>query len=279
MITLGVWGVDPTGTLATSFLQWRTIVHEIGHNLGLRHCGTNLNAAVCESLPAVYQSLMSYAHQTKIGTGVNSYSPLSPPTLDPTFDDWFNLRPDFSRATVHIGNTRGLGLGMSAALAPGAPITSENIEELEISLHDHTQANGEIDLEAPLIDVIAPPALSSVLQGNDLVVTVSATDNVGLSPVTVTFDVDGSGVIDVGGETLTAAPIGADQFEATFLSIAGPDSPRDIIAIVSDTSEHMAQDIQPIFVPEPSGFTSLIFGVTFLALLGWRRSMKVACSS
>jgi hypothetical protein len=271
-MSLGVWGVNSTGTLATPFIQWRTILHELGHNLGLRHCGTNPNASVCQALPDVYQSLMSYAHQTTAGTGVNSYSPLTPPTPDPSFDDWFNLRPDFARATVHIGNTRGLGLGMGAVLASGATITSDNLEEHEISLDDHLQANGPLDLEAPLIDIVAPPALSSILQGADLTVTVSATDNVAIAPVTVTFDVDGSGAIDITGETLIAAPIGSDQFEATFLSLAGPDGLREIVATVSDTSDSMAKDTQPIFVPEPSGAILLVFGMIFLGMLYQRRT-------
>jgi len=56
MMTLAMWGVNSTGTLATPFIQWRTIIHELGHNLGLRHCGTNPNAAVCQALPVVYQT-------------------------------------------------------------------------------------------------------------------------------------------------------------------------------------------------------------------------------
>lgn len=95
------------------------------------------------------------------------------------------LRLDFSRATVHIGNPRGLGLGVAGPLAPGAVIGSENLEEHEITLDDHLQANGPLDLEAPLIDIVSPPAFSSVLQGSNLTVAVMATDNVGLSPVSL----------------------------------------------------------------------------------------------
>jgi len=61
LMTLGVWGVHSTGTLAEPFIQWRTIVHELGHNLGLRHCGTSPDASVCIATPASYESLMSYA--------------------------------------------------------------------------------------------------------------------------------------------------------------------------------------------------------------------------
>lgn len=33
LMTLGVWTVNPAGFLSTSFVQSRTIVHELGHNL------------------------------------------------------------------------------------------------------------------------------------------------------------------------------------------------------------------------------------------------------
>jgi len=275
-MTLGIWGVHSTGTLATPFFQWRTILHELGHDLGLRHCGTNPSATVCQALPAVYESVMSYAHQITPGTGVNSYSPKMPATPDPTFDDWFNLRPDFSRATVHIGNMRGLGLGAVAALAPGSVLGSENLEEHEITLQQYVQANGPLDLEAPILDIVDPAVVTGVLQGSNLTVTVMATDNVALSPVIVEFDIDGSGAIDVTGETVIATPIGSDQFEATFLSLAGPDGLRDIVATVSDTSDSMAKDTQPTYVPEPSIVTSLVFGLAFLVLLQCRRRFRWA---
>lgn len=169
---------------------------------------------------------------------------------------------------MHIVNTRGLWLGVAGPLAPGAAIGSANLEEHEITLDVHLQANGSLDLEAPVIDIVSPPAFSNVLQGSDLTITVTATDDVGSSPVSIAFDVDGSGVIDETGETLIAAPVGSNQFEATFISIAGPDGPRDIVATVSDTSDQMARDTQPIFVPDPSVTASLAAAVCLLILLG-----------
>lgn len=163
---------------------------------------------------------------------------------------------------------RGLGLGVAGSLASGAVIGSENLEEHEITLDVHLQANGPLDLEAPLIDIVSPPAFSSILQGSNLTVTATATDNVGLSPVDITFDVDGSRAIDAPGETMVAAAIGSDQFEATFINLSGPDGPRDIVATVSDTADHMVEDTQSIFVPEPSATLSLIVGALFVVILG-----------
>jgi len=271
LMTLGTFGVNSAGFLATDFIQWRTIVHELGHNFGLRHCGTKTSASACEFTPAVYESLMSYAHQLRTGTGVNSYSPRVPGMPDMTFDDWFHLRPDFSKALVHVGNTRRLGLGAGSVVGPGAVITSDDVDDIDPGLSDYEQANGPIDLEGPAINIIDPPSGSNILQGNDLTVTVSATDNVALGPVMVSFDIDGSGAIDTTGETVIATSSGPDEFEAMFLNASGPDGNRDIVASVSDTSTNMSQDIEPIFVPEPSVVLSLAVAVPLLGLLARRR--------
>lgn len=271
LMTLGVWTVNPAGFLSTSFVQWRTIIHELGHNLGLRHCGTTPIASVCEGMPAIYESLMSYAHQIRMGTGVNSYSPRLSGVPDPTFDDWLNLREDFSRALVHVGNTRRLGLGAGGILAPGSVITNEDFEDIDPDQFDYEQANGPIDVETPLIDIIAPPSGSNIVQGADLTVTVRATDNVAIGPVMVSFDVDGSGAIDATGESVVATFSGADEFEAVFSNVMGPNGNRDIKALVSDTSSNTGQDIEPIFVPEPSVVIALAVAVPLLWLLGYHR--------
>ncbi len=55
------------------FAEWRTIAHELGHNLGLLHGGTDFEA---HKPAADYQSLMSYTHQAKLDptTPANSYA-------------------------------------------------------------------------------------------------------------------------------------------------------------------------------------------------------------
>ncbi|MCY2989632.1 MAG: hypothetical protein NTY19_17410, partial [Planctomycetota bacterium] len=68
LVTLAGFGLNAIpgagySVLGNAYTQWRTVAHELGHNLGLRHCGTDPSAAACEATPFTYLSLMSYAHQ------------------------------------------------------------------------------------------------------------------------------------------------------------------------------------------------------------------------
>jgi hypothetical protein len=49
LTALGAYGVH-NGVLGNSFQQWRTLAHELGHNLGLIHCGTSPNTEDCDSI-------------------------------------------------------------------------------------------------------------------------------------------------------------------------------------------------------------------------------------
>jgi len=97
LVTLG--GFD--GPLGTFAQQWRTFAHEVGHNFGLRHHGVNHSP----NNDPKYHSLMSYAYQLRDPSDVNSYSGAS----DAVFDDWSNLRLDFSTAFNHLGNSFNIG--------------------------------------------------------------------------------------------------------------------------------------------------------------------------
>ena len=73
LLTLGGQGLtsytDPTGTtfnlLGNGFIQWRTLAHELGHNLTLRHGGVTLDDTAVRADPFSYLSLMNYAHQLR----------------------------------------------------------------------------------------------------------------------------------------------------------------------------------------------------------------------
>ena len=100
-----------------------------------------------------------------------------------------------------------------------------------------------------------------------MTVTVEAMDNDSVSGVTITFDVDGSGAIDATGESVVATPIGSDQYEATFLNLAGPDGLRDLDARASDPGGNTGQEILPVPLPEPSVLLVILFALPLLAVL------------
>lgn len=170
LVTFGIWGVATP--YAGTFNHWRTIVHELGHNLGLRHCGTSRDASMCAN-PADYLSLMSYAHQNVRGSTVNSYSGAG----DPTFNDWFNLRPDFNRAQIHLGGARQNALVRDAALAPGTIVTAgDGVNDHDPGEEQAEQASGgPLDFEKPTVDITSPNYGTSFLQGQNLPVVLTAT--------------------------------------------------------------------------------------------------------
>ena len=94
IVSLGGWGVNSAGGLATPYIQWRTLAHELGHTLGLRHGGTDHNSMKGNN----YLSLMSYSWQLQGPPSiVNSYAGAA----DPTYNDWANLQMDFQNAIGH----------------------------------------------------------------------------------------------------------------------------------------------------------------------------------
>src|SRR5262249_45185141 len=103
LVTMGGFLTDD-GFLGTLAQQWQTMVHELGHNLGLRHRGINH----APNNDASYRSLMSYAYQTVAGGTVKSYGVL---TLNGqvVWNDWDNLRLDFQSAFNHLGNSFNIG--------------------------------------------------------------------------------------------------------------------------------------------------------------------------
>ncbi len=241
MMTLGIWGVNAKGWLATPFVQWRTMMHELGHNLGLRHCGTNPVAGACNTTPATYLSLMSYAHQVVMGTGVNSYSPQMPGVaMDPTFDDWFGLRPDFNQSAIHTGNTKLLGLGATAPSLPTDP--APTVEDYE------QQNQAPLDLMPPSVSIDAPAANSALAIGADLTVDITATDNVGISALFASFDVDGDGSASQTGETLVPQSTGGNGFRVVFPGVSGSAGTRTVTVQATDAAGSSAVATLPVSV-------------------------------
>ena len=61
MVTLGLWDRQ-TGT---PFMQGSTLLHELGHNLGLKHGGIVSSGAIEPNCKANYQSVMNYLFQVR----------------------------------------------------------------------------------------------------------------------------------------------------------------------------------------------------------------------
>ncbi len=163
-------------------------------------------------------------------------------------------------------------------MQPGQVIELDDLPDVEPNFGDAELANGgPLDVDAPLVDVTTPLDFTSFLQGQNMTVTLDAIDNVALAagPVVVTFDVDGSGAIDVTGETIVGTPTAnPDEFEALFTNITGPDGLRSIDARATDTSMNVGQDIVPIVVPEPDFAPTMMLGAVLLGLLFGRRARR-----
>ena len=62
ILTLGMWGVHRLGYLANAKIQARTILHELGHTLGLLHGAIDH----CAYKGTEHLSIMSYTHQNRL---------------------------------------------------------------------------------------------------------------------------------------------------------------------------------------------------------------------
>jgi Big-like domain-containing protein len=226
--------------LGTQCQFWRVLAHELGHTLGLRHGGTDNNAYKGSN----YQSLMSYSWQNVCDGAVYSYSG----TGDPTFDDWANLQGDFSNAMIHLGNTVGAAYGTD-------PETNQFTPELNFI--DYVNQNGPPVTTPPTVSVQSPKANANEGLGSPMAVTVDATDSVTIASVSVSFDVNGNGVIDP-GELITAKPSGTNTYKANFPALSGPVGTRTITAAAADSFGNSATAAISVHVQEPNPVPSLI---------------------
>ncbi len=203
LVTLGGFGVTE-GRLGNSFLQWRTIAHELGHTFGLRHGGNDYTP---DKLPDLYQSLMSYSHQVAAASTVHSYAGPE----DPTFNDWGHLKLDFQNQLVHLANTLGRG----------AAVTEQEQTTIVLELFVDGSAQQDPIDPSPSRDFItnpltAPNPLSPEMQAPEeprashITVQFSVTD-LEISGLQLLLDIDGDREADVVTETFSFDPASVDS--------------------------------------------------------------------
>lgn len=228
----------PNGLLGTPCAQWRTLAHELGHNLGLRHGGIDDNAFKGND----YLSLMSYSWQLQcdVVSEVQSYSG----STDTTFNDWANLQHDFSDSEMHLGNTLGLAFG------DWSEVDQYGQEQ---NMADYVNQNGPIDSTPPAVAITTPKAGANEGLTLPLPVTVTATDNVVVASVSVSFDVTGTGTQDL----IVAKSSGTNTYKADFPALSGPAGTRTITASAIDTTGNTATTTLSVNVQQPNPVPSL----------------------
>jgi hypothetical protein len=243
MVTFGSNSVfpytTPNGVLGTPCEQWRTLAHELGHTLGLRHGGTDHTS----NKGAAYLSLMSYSWQLECASTVSSYSGAT----DPTFNDWANLQGDAADSQMHLGNTIGLSFGTFPEVDQYAP---------EQNFANYLNQNGPLDSTPPSVAITAPKANANEGLTLPLQVTVTATDNKSIASVAVSFDVNGNGVIDA-GEQVAAKASGTNTYKATFPALSGKAGVRTITASAGDPTGNTATTSLSVNVVAPNPVPSL----------------------
>lgn len=219
-----------------SCIHFRDLAHELGHNLGLRHGGTDESSHKGTN----YLSLMSYSYSSACtpASAVQSYSGAT----DPTFDDWANLRHDVSDVAFLLGNSLGLALG---------PVPEQAQQTPELTGLDYINQNGPPDHTPPAITIQSPAAGAKVGLTLPLQVIVNATDNSAIASVTVTFDANGDGDTKDSGEKVLAK-LNGTTYNASFAAVSGSPGSRTITVSAIDGSGNWATKTESVSVVQPN---------------------------
>jgi len=100
MVTLGLW--DPQN--GTPFVQGSTLLHELGHNLGLKHGGVVPSGAIEPNCKPNYQSVMNYLFQVRgllLPSGVPTID-LSRQTLPSLVENMLSETSGLGMATTYL---------------------------------------------------------------------------------------------------------------------------------------------------------------------------------
>jgi hypothetical protein len=220
IVSTGAMGVAQ-GVPPNQCMEGETASHELGHTLGLRHGGTDHTS---DKPGNNYVSVMSYTWQlvcTPVPQ-VPNYSKAG----DPTFDDYAHMQFNFSDIQFHLSTSLGeaRGEGFPDDLQQQTP---------EQTLLDFIAKNGPLDTVPPTVNISSPAANANVSSGGTLTVNVAASDNVAISRVSVSFDINGNGAVDT-GDAIAATQTGAGTWQATFANVSTTGT-RPVAAIAWDT--------------------------------------------
>lgn len=238
-ITLGAWGRRADGGLGNESKVWRSMMHELGHTMGLMHGGHDVE---CKFKGLDFLSRMNYSHSNRSFT--NDVMPVYSNGCGSAVIDLTNGLPaalvnSFSDGTDPEGMNEYAYLRMApwgtpwllgnTLLTLDAPLRSAHSEDVP----DSGPPPFEPDLEGPLITLPAPAARTAAL-GAPLTVTFGARDASGVDTLAVHFDLNGDGVITSALEQVAATPLGGDQYQALFSNVTGTATGRLLEVAATD---------------------------------------------
>jgi hypothetical protein len=238
----------PPATVAepVGFIQAQTLAHEFGHTLSLLHGGFDMTTSgpPTPGTPAAkpnYRSLMNYAYQLDpdpTGALVRDYSRAG----DAVFNDYSIIDLGFAENFSAVGNTLN-PISRFGAVGGALPPS----RDVDFTLDQIEARQGPLDDQAPSVAITSPTDNSPVPVNSPLTVNLTATDNIGVTSVTVSFDADGDGTISP-DETVTATPTGNGTYQATFPNVTGPAGGRTIVATAADAATFTDSQSVPVNV-------------------------------
>jgi hypothetical protein len=155
----------------SGYLQSQTLMHELGHNLGLRHGGVDNVTTdpppnhISKQYKPTYRSLMNYAYQFSPDTSGQLVDDYSDDGINGVHDDWTRLRLDFTSYLDALGN--------SFLVDRGASIDSL-VETEEITIDDLVEWHGPFEPIAPDDAIPGDANLDHIFNSTDLVIVFQA---------------------------------------------------------------------------------------------------------